>query len=110
MARVAGLMQDDRTPEHDFPTLAAWGAGVRRGGNRADTPPLADPPHDRSAWVHAMMGRDVPSLVQLDNDVVLPFDRWLAGRYATRRLRLHSDISAPASASSDSIDGCRSGS
>ena len=78
MTRVVVLMQENKTPDFYFPTLAAWGADIRNGGNLLADPPIPDPLHDRSAWVHYKMGDYAPPDVQIDNDVVLPFYSWLA--------------------------------
>ena len=78
MTRVVVLMQENKTPDFYFPTLAAWGADIRNGGNLLVDPPIPDPLHDRNAWVHYKMGDYAPPDVQIDNDVVLPFYSWLA--------------------------------
>jgi Phosphoesterase family len=44
-------------------------------------PPVPDPPHDRSAWVHYKMGDYAPPAVQIDNDAVLPLYSWLAKQF-----------------------------
>jgi len=76
--RIVVFMQENKTTDFYFPTLAAWGADVRNGGNLLPAPPDHDQPHDRSAWVHYKMG-DYPALAaQIDNDVVIPYYSWLA--------------------------------
>lgn len=60
MTRVVVLMQENRTPDYYFPTLAAWGADIRRGGALLADPPIQDPQHDRNAWVHYKMGDYAP--------------------------------------------------
>ena len=78
MTRVVVLMQENKTPDYYFPTLAAWGADVRNGGTLLTDPPIQDPQHDRNAWVHYKMGDYAPPDVQINNDVVLPLYSWLA--------------------------------
>lgn len=56
MQRVVVLMQENKTPDFYFPTLASWGADIQNRGNLLTTPPLPDPQHDRDAWVHYKMG------------------------------------------------------
>jgi hypothetical protein len=76
--RVVVFLQENKTTDFYFPTLAAWGADVRNDGNLLAAPPDHDQPHDRSAWVHYKMG-DYPALaVQIDNDTVIPYYSWLA--------------------------------
>jgi len=81
MARVVVLMQENKTPDFYFPTLAAWGADIHNGGHLLRAPPVPDPPHDRSAWVHYKMGDYAPPVVQIDNDAILPFYSWLAKEF-----------------------------
>lgn len=79
--RVVVFLQENKTTDFYFPTLAAWGAEVKNNGNLLIAPPDHDQPHDRSAWVHYRMG-DYPGLaVQIDNDVVIPYYSWLAKTY-----------------------------
>jgi hypothetical protein len=49
-------MQENKTPDFYFPTLARWGADVFLGDQLLESPPLFDQPHDRNAWVHYKMG------------------------------------------------------
>src|SRR6202030_2635050 len=81
MVRVVILMQENKTPEFYFPTLAAWGANIQNRGNLLKAPPTPDPTHDRNAWVHYKMGDYTPPAVQIDNDAVLPFYSWLAKQF-----------------------------
>ena len=76
--RVVVFLQENKTTDFYFPSLAAWGAEIRAGGPLLKAPPDHDQPHDRSAWVHFRMG-DYPGLAaQLDNDAVIPYYSWLA--------------------------------
>jgi len=79
--RVVILMQENKTPDFYFPTLASWGANIENRGNLLQTPPLPDPPHDRDAWVHYKMGDCSPTTLQIDNDAILPFYSWLAKQF-----------------------------
>jgi len=54
--RVVILMQENKTPDFYFPTLASWGANIENRGSLLKTAPLPDPQHDRNAWVHYKMG------------------------------------------------------
>ena len=81
MTRVVILMQENKTPDFYFPSLAIWGAEVRNGGNLLPAPPLFDQKHDRNAWVHYKMG-DFPAVdLQIDNDTLIPFYSWLAKQF-----------------------------
>jgi hypothetical protein len=81
MVRVVILMQENKTPDFYFPTLASWGANIQNRGNLLKTPPTPDPQHDRDAWVHYKMGDYAPTTLQIDNDVILPFYSWLAKQF-----------------------------
>ena len=75
------VLQENKTTDFHFPTLAEWGAAVANHGNMLSAPPNFDQPHDRNAWVHYVMG-DYPALdVQVDNDTVIPFYSWLAKQF-----------------------------
>ena len=75
---VVVFVQENKTTDFYFPTLADWGADVRRGGALLSAAPNFDQPHDRSAWVHFAMG-DYPAVpLQIDNDALIPFYSWLA--------------------------------
>ncbi len=79
--RVIVFLQENKTTDYYFPTLAQWGAAVANHGLLADAPPNFDQPHDRNAWVHYSMG-DYPALpVQLDNDRVIPYYSYLAKEF-----------------------------
>jgi hypothetical protein len=79
--KVVVFLQENKTTDFYFPTMAAWGAEVRTGSPLLGAPPDHDQPHDRSAWVHYRMG-DYPALVaQIDNDAVIPYYSWLAKTY-----------------------------
>ncbi len=76
--RVVVFLQENKTTDFYFPSLAAWGANVLDAGPLLGSPPDHDQPHDRSAWVHFRMG-DYPALAaRLDNDKVIPYYSWLA--------------------------------
>ena len=81
MVRVVILMQENKTPDFYFPTLAAWGANIQNRGNLLKSPPLPDPTHDRNAWVHYKMGDYAATTLQIDNDAILPFYSWLAKQF-----------------------------
>ena len=81
MVRVVVLMQENKTPDFYFPTLASWGANIQNRVNLLTTPPLPDPQHDRDAWVHYKMGDYAPTKLQIDNDAILPFYSWLAKQF-----------------------------
>jgi Phosphoesterase family len=79
--RIVVFIQENKTTDYYFSSLAAWGADVRSGGVLLAAPPDHDQPHDRSAWVHYRIG-DYPGLaVQLDNDAVIAYYSWLAKTY-----------------------------
>ena len=79
--RVVVFIQENKTTDFYFPTMAAWGAAVANRGNLLPAPPNFDQPHDRNAWVHYAMG-DYPALnVQIDNDAVIPFYSYLAKQF-----------------------------
>jgi hypothetical protein len=79
--RVIVFLQENKTTDFYFPTLARWGAAVATKGTLLSAPPNFDQPHDRSAWVHYAAG-DYPALdVQVDNDVVIPYYSWLAKQF-----------------------------
>ena len=80
--RVIVFLQENKTTDFYFPSLAKWGAVVADHGNLLSAPPNFDQPHDRNAWVHFSMG-DYPALAaQIDNDTVIPFYSWLAKQFA----------------------------
>ena len=79
--RVIVFLQENKTTDFYFPSLAAWGAIVANHGNLLAAAPNFDQPHDRNAWVHYAMG-DYPALpVQLDNDRIIPFYSYLAKEF-----------------------------
>jgi hypothetical protein len=49
---VIVFIQENKTTDFYFPSLAAWGADVRPAGALLTAPPDFDQPHDRDAWVH----------------------------------------------------------
>ena len=79
--RVVVFLQENKTTDFYFPTMAKWGAVVANHGNLLTAPPNFDQPHDRNAWVHYAMG-DYPALAaQVDNDTVIPYYSWLAKQF-----------------------------
>jgi phospholipase C len=79
--RVIVFIQENKTTDFYFASLAAWGAAVKNDGGLLSAPPNFDQPHDRNAWVHYAMG-DYPALpVQIDTDAVIPFYAWLAKQF-----------------------------
>jgi hypothetical protein len=80
--RVIVFLQENKTTDFYFASMAAWGAAVADHGPLLRSPPDFDQPHDRNAWVHYSMG-DYPALpAQVDSDVVIPFYSWLAKQFA----------------------------
>ncbi len=78
---VVVFIQENKTPDFYFPSLAAWGAEIHEGGALLSAPPDHDQPHDRSAWVHFRMGDYPAQAAQLDNDQVIPYYSWLAKNF-----------------------------
>ena len=75
---VVVLIQENKTPDFSFRSLAAFGADISVYPTSLSGAQNYDQPHDRSAWVHYRMG-DYPAVkTQIDNDVVQPFYAWLA--------------------------------
>lgn len=81
MTRVVVLMQENKTSDYYFPTLADWGAEIQNNGHLLAAPPIPDPEHDRSAWVHYKTGDYSAATVQIDNDRVIPYYSWLAKQF-----------------------------
>ena len=79
--RVIVFIQENKTTDFYFPTMAAWGAAVANSGTLLSAPPNFDQPHDRNAWVHYAMGDYPAQRVQLDNDTVIPYYSWLAKQF-----------------------------
>ncbi|MGO4102594.1 alkaline phosphatase family protein [Leifsonia sp. YAF41] len=79
--RVIVFLQENKTTDFYFPTMAAWGADVADHGNLLAMPPNFDQPHDRNAWVHYAMGDYLAVAAQIDNDSVIPFYSWLAKQF-----------------------------
>ena len=78
--RVIVFLQENKTTDFYFRSLASWGAVVAQLPSVA-APPNFDQPHDRNAWVHYSIG-DYPALAaQVDNDTVIPFYSWLAKQF-----------------------------
>ncbi|WP_426592347.1 alkaline phosphatase family protein [Cellulomonas sp. McL0617] len=79
--RVIVFLQENKTTDFYFPTMAAWGAEVANNGELLTLGPNFDQPHDRSAWVHYAIG-DYPGVAaQVDNDTVIPFYSWVAKEF-----------------------------
>jgi len=79
--RVIVFVQENKTTDFYFASMAAWGALVKHNGPLLAAPPNFDQPHDRSSWVHFAMG-DYPALdVQIDTDAVIPFYAYLAKEF-----------------------------
>lgn len=79
--RVVVFIQENKTTDFYFPTLAAWGATIKPGGTLLSAPPDHDQPHNRNSWVHYRMG-DYPALPdQINNDTIIPYYSWLAKTY-----------------------------
>ena len=64
MVRVVILMQENKTPDFYFPTLAAWGANIQNRGNLLKAPPLPDPTHDRDRSRRRPSTQRLPVLTQ----------------------------------------------
>jgi hypothetical protein len=79
--RVIVFLQENKTTDFYFPTLAAWGADIKNKGPLLKAAPDFDQPHDRSAWVHYKMGDYPGADLALDNDSIIPYYSWLAKTY-----------------------------
>lgn len=79
--RVIVFLQENKTTDFYFASMAAWGAAVADNGPLLDSPPNFDQPHDRNAWVHHSMGDYAAVAAQVDSDVVIPFYSWLAKQF-----------------------------
>ena len=76
--RVVVFLQENKTPDFYFRSLAAFGADITRYRSVLPAAPDYDQPHDRNAWVHYRM-RDYRAVrTQIDNDELIPFHSWLA--------------------------------
>jgi hypothetical protein len=76
------FIQENKSTDFYFPTLAGWGADVQPYGSLLEAAPDYDQPHDRNAWVHYAMG-DYPGVgLSIDNDRVIPFYSWLAKTFS----------------------------
>jgi len=76
--RVVVFIQENKTPDFAFRSLASWGGDITRYRSVLSAAPDYDQPHDRNAWVHYRMG-DYPAVrTQLDNDSLIPLHSWLA--------------------------------
>jgi hypothetical protein len=79
--RVVVFVQENKTTDFYFSSMAAWGATIAHGGPLLPAGPDFDQPHDRNAWVHTAMGDYAPLAVQVDTDAVIPFYAWLAKQF-----------------------------
>ena len=79
--RVVVFLQENKTTDFYFPSLADRGAVVADGAGLLSAPPNFDQPHDRNAWVHYAMGDYQAVAAQIDNDVVIPFYSYLAKQF-----------------------------
>ena len=81
-ARVVVFIQENKTVDFMFPSLAAWGAAVRPNGPLRAVAPTFDQPHDRNAWVHYAIG-DYPAVpISIDDTTLVPLYSWLAKQHA----------------------------
>jgi hypothetical protein len=75
---VVVLVQENKTVDFLFRSLAAWGADVEVSPTPLAAAPDHDQPHDRNAWVHYAMG-DYPAVhAQVDDEALVPLYSWLA--------------------------------
>jgi hypothetical protein len=78
MTRIIVFIQENKTPDFAFRSLASFGADITRYRKVLSAAPDYDQPHDRNAWVHYRMG-DYPAVrTQIANDTLLPLYAWLA--------------------------------
>jgi hypothetical protein len=80
--RVVVFVQENKTVDFMFSSLAAWGADVVANGPLLSAAPAFDQPHDRNAWVHYAMGDYPARRLSIDDVVVVPYYSWLAKMYA----------------------------
>jgi hypothetical protein len=80
--RVVVFVQENKTVDFMFPSLAKWGADVVANGPLLAAAPAFDQPHDRNAWVHYKMGDYPAQRLSIDDTVVVPYYSWLAKTYA----------------------------
>jgi len=77
-SRLVVFIQENKTVDFMFPSLAKWGADVVPNGPLLKAAPVFDQPHDRNAWVHFAMG-DYPAMqLSIDDVAVVPYYSWLA--------------------------------
>src|SRR6266446_3932643 len=79
--RIVIFIQENKTTDFYFPTLAEWGADVVNLGHLLPDAPDFDQPHDRNSWVHYKMGDYPAARLQVDNERVIPFYSWLAKQF-----------------------------
>jgi hypothetical protein len=78
LPRVVVFVQENKTPDFSFRSLAAFGAEIAEYPTVLPGAPDYDQPHDRNAWVHFRTG-DYPAVrTQIDTDHLIPFYAWLA--------------------------------
>lgn len=78
LSRVVVFLQENKTPDFYFRSLAAFGAEIEVYPTVLPAAPDHDQPHDRSSWVHFRMGDYPGERTQLDTDAVIPLYAWLA--------------------------------
>ena len=76
--RLVVFIQENKTVDFMFPSLAEWGALVVPNSAPLRAAPMFDQPHDPNAWVHYAMG-DYPAVkLSIDDIALVPFYSWLA--------------------------------
>jgi hypothetical protein len=91
MTRIGVFVQENKTTDFYFLSMAACCADVRPYGSLLQAALNYDRPHDRNAWVHYSMG-DYPAVqLSLDTDTVIPEEL-----LASQDLHLSITISVPA--------------
>ena len=77
-SRLVVFIQENKTVDFMFPSLAEWGALVVPNSAPLRAAPMFDQPHDPNAWVHYAMG-DYPAVkLSIDDIALVPFYSWLA--------------------------------
>ena len=79
--RLVVFVQENKTVDFMFPSLAGWGADVVPNGPLLSVAPPFDQPHDRDAWVHYRMGDYPAQRLSIDDTIVVPYYSWLAKTY-----------------------------
>ena len=68
--RIVVFIQENKTTDFYFPTLAEWGADVVNNGNLLSDAPDFDQPHDRNSWVYYKMGDYPGARMQVEGVVI----------------------------------------